>query len=142
MVLAPRDISGRSTGSQNPGQFDEHEERAFAGIGYDALLSSTAGWGGSVKPEPDTDRPNPDSTTPFEFDNDEHYAAFADACDQEESLHTEMQGAVMLRGPGASLVELRGTFVRTGTPGVRENGSGRVGAPEGVWRPSMTEEDR
>ena len=51
MVLAPRDISGRSTGSQNPGQFDEHEERAFAGIGYDALLSSTAGWGGSVKPE-------------------------------------------------------------------------------------------
>ena len=41
MVLAPRDISGRSTGSQNPGQFDEHEERTFAGIGYDALLTST-----------------------------------------------------------------------------------------------------
>ena len=30
MVLAPRDILGRLTGSQNPGQFDEHEERAFA----------------------------------------------------------------------------------------------------------------
>ena len=43
MVLAPRDISGRSTGSQNPGQFDEHEERKFTGFGYDALLKSTAG---------------------------------------------------------------------------------------------------
>ena len=40
MVSVLRDISGRSTGSQNPGQFDEREERAFAGIGYDALLSS------------------------------------------------------------------------------------------------------
>ena len=45
MVLAPRDISGRSTGSQNPGQFDEHEERKFTGFGYDGLLASTAGWG-------------------------------------------------------------------------------------------------
>ena len=34
MVSAPRDISGRSTGSQNQGQFDAHEERTFAGIGY------------------------------------------------------------------------------------------------------------
>ena len=47
MVLAPRDISGRSTGSQNPGQFDEHEERKFSDFGYDALLKSTAGWGSS-----------------------------------------------------------------------------------------------
>ena len=58
--------AGRSTGSQNPGQCDEHEERVFAGIGYDALLSSTAGWGGSVKPESDTDRPNPVPTTPID----------------------------------------------------------------------------
>ena len=46
MVLAPRDISSTRT------------RRGFAGIGYDDLLSSTAGWGGSVKPESDTDRPN------------------------------------------------------------------------------------
>ena len=36
MVSALRDILGRSTASQNPGQFDEKEERAFAGIGYNA----------------------------------------------------------------------------------------------------------
>ena len=76
VVLAPRDMSGRSSGSQNPGQFDERKERAFAGIG----------WGGSVKPESDTDRPNRASTTPFEFDNDEDYVAFADAREKEESL--------------------------------------------------------
>ena len=86
MVLAPRDISGRSTGSQNPGQFDEQEERAFAGIGYDALLASTAGWGSSVKQESDTNRPNPVSTTNFEFNDDEDYAAFADRREEEESL--------------------------------------------------------
>ena len=84
--MAPRDISGRSAGSQNPGQFDEREERAFAGIGYDDLLSSTAGWGGGVKHESDTDRPNPASAAPFEFDNDEDYAAFADGRDEEENL--------------------------------------------------------
>ena len=86
MVLAPRDISGRSTGSQNPGQFDEHEERTFADIGYDALLTSTAGWGGSVKQESDADRPNPVSMAKFEFNDDEDYAAFADGRDEEESL--------------------------------------------------------
>ena len=86
MVLAPRDSSGRSTGSQNPGQFDEQEERAFAGIGYDALLASKAGWGSSVKQESDTNRPNPVSTTNFEFNDDEDYAAFADRREEEESL--------------------------------------------------------
>ena len=50
MVLALRDILGRATGSQNPGQFDEREEGAFAGIGYDALLTSTAGWGSGIGP--------------------------------------------------------------------------------------------
>ena len=85
MVPAPRDISGRSTGSQNPGQFDEHEERTIAGIGYDALLKSTAGWGSSMKQESDADRPNPVSTAKFEFNDDEDYAAFADR-DEEESL--------------------------------------------------------
>ena len=74
MVLAPRDISGRSTGSQNPGQFDEHEEKKFTGFGYDALLKSTAGWGSSAKQESDADRPNP-AAAEFEFDNDEDYAA-------------------------------------------------------------------
>ena len=45
MVLVPGGIPGRSTGSQNPGQFDEHEERKFSDFGYDDLLKSTAGWG-------------------------------------------------------------------------------------------------
>ena len=85
MVSAPRDISGRSTGSQNPGQFDERVERTFTGIGYDALLTSTAGWGSSVKQESDADRPNSVSTK-FEFNDDEDYAAFADRRDEEESL--------------------------------------------------------
>ena len=39
-----------------------------------------------MKPESDTDRPNPVSTTPFEFDNDDEYAALADAREREESL--------------------------------------------------------
>ena len=85
MVLAPRDISGRSTGSQNPGQFDEREEKKFTGFGYDALLKSAAGWGSSAKQESDADRPNP-AATEFEFDNDEGYAAFADRRDEEENL--------------------------------------------------------
>ena len=39
MFLAPRDISGQSTCSQNPGQFDECEERKFTGISRDDLIS-------------------------------------------------------------------------------------------------------
>ena len=116
MVLAPRDILGRSTGSQNPGQFDEYEERAFAGIGYDALLSSTAGWGGSVKPESDADRPNPVSMTPFEFDNDEDYVAFADAREKEESLsyrnarsRDAARARSLTRGPARDIREDRDT---------------------------------
>ena len=85
MILAPRDISGRASGSQNPDQFDEREERAFAGIGYDALLASTAGWGSSVKQESDANRIDPDSVT-FEFNDDDDYAAFADNRDEEENL--------------------------------------------------------
>ena len=85
MVPALRDISGRSTGSQNPGQFDEHVERTFTGIGYDALLTSTAGWGSSVKQESDADRPNP-AVAKFEFNDDDDYAAFADRRDEEENL--------------------------------------------------------
>ena len=84
MVLAPRDISGRSTGSQNPSQFDEHEERKFTGFGYDALLKSTAGWGSSAKQESDADRPNP-AAAKFEYDNDEDYTDFADRRDEEEN---------------------------------------------------------
>ena len=85
MVSAPRDISGRSIGSQNLGQFDEHVERTFTGIGYNALLTLTAGWGSSVKQESDADRPNSVSTK-FEFNDDEDYAAFADRRNEEKSL--------------------------------------------------------
>ena len=41
--------------------------------------------------------------------------------------HAEMLGSVMLRGPGASLVEPPGTFVLTGTPEAREREPGIVG---------------
>ena len=85
MVPAPRDISRRSTGAQNPGQFDEHMERKFTGIGYDALLTSAAGWGSSVKQESDADRPSP-AAAKFELDDDDDHAALADRRDEEENL--------------------------------------------------------
>ena len=78
MVLAPGGIPGRSTGSQNPGQFDEREERKFSDFGYDDLLKSTAGWGSSSK----QGRPNP-ITAKSEFYDDEDYN-FAD----EEEGHS------------------------------------------------------
>ena len=112
MVLVPGGIPGRSTGSQNPGQFDEH--------GYDDLLKLIAGWGSSSKQGSDAGRPNPNTaksesyddegynfadeeeshsrrnvgsratarTSPaaakFEVDDDDEYAAFADRRDEEE----------------------------------------------------------
>ena len=79
LVRAPRDTSGQPTGIQNPGQQDEHEERILAGIGYDALLSSTAGWGSDMRLESDADRHNQVSTNPDEHGDDQEYAAFADA---------------------------------------------------------------
>ena len=39
-----------------------------------------------MKQESDADRPNPVSTAKFELNDDEDYAAFADRCDEEESL--------------------------------------------------------
>ena len=141
MVSAPRDISGRSTGSQNPGQFDEHEERTFAGIGYDALLTSTAGWGSSVKQESDADRPNPVSTAKFEFNDDEDYAAFADRRDEEESLsyrNARSRAAArprsLSRGAARDLRDDRDTR--------RERARDSRGTFLGVWRPSMTGKDR
>ena len=71
MVLAPRDILGRSTGSQNPGQFDEHEERKFSDFGYDALLKSTAGWGSSSKQGSDAGRPNPNTAKSESYDGED-----------------------------------------------------------------------
>ena len=95
MVLAPRDISGRSTGSQNPGQFDEHEERKFTGFGYDDLLKSTAGWGGSAKQESDADRPNP-VIADFEFDNGEDYN-FADEEEDQSRRNARSRAAARPR---------------------------------------------
>ena len=40
-----------------PRSFDERVERTFTGVGYEAMLTSTAGWGSSVKQESDADRP-------------------------------------------------------------------------------------
>ena len=42
MVLVPGVIPGRSTGSQNPGQFDEHEERKFSDFGYQPQVGAVA----------------------------------------------------------------------------------------------------
>ena len=88
MVLVPGGIPGRSTGSQNPGQFDEREERKFSDFGYDA----TAGWGSSSKQGSDAGRPNPNTAKSESYD-DEGYN-FAD----EEESHAEMQAAVRLQG--------------------------------------------
>ena len=137
----PRDISGRSTGSQNPGQFDEHEERTFTGIGYDALLTSTAGWGSSAKQESDADRLNPVSTK-FEFNNDEDYAACADRRDEEESLARRSARSRAAARPRSLSRGAARTFMLTGTPGARERGLETAGTFFGVWRPSMTGEDR
>ena len=76
MVLVPGGIPGRSTGSQNPGQFDEHEERKFSDFGYDDLLKSTAGWGSSSKQGSDAGTPNPNTAKSESYD-DEGYN-FAD----------------------------------------------------------------
>ena len=56
--------------------------------------------------------------------------------------HDEMLGSVMLRGPGASLVEPPGTFALTGMPEAREREPETVGKLFGDWRPSMTVRDR
>ena len=95
MILAPRDISGRSTGSQNPGQFDEHEERKFTGFGYDALLKSTAGWGSSSKQGSDADRPNP-NTAKSEFDTGEEYN-FADEEEDQSRRNARIRDAARPR---------------------------------------------
>ena len=80
MVLVPGGIPGRSTGSQNPGQFDEHEERKFSDFGYDNLLKSTAGWGSSSKQGSDAGRPNPDTAKSESYDDEGYNFA-----DEEES---------------------------------------------------------
>ena len=53
-----------------------------------------------------------------------------------------MLESVLPRGPGASLVELPGTFMLTRTPGAREREPGIAGKFLGDWRPSMTGRDR
>ena len=72
-------------------------------------------------------RPNPVLTAPFEFDNDEDYAAFADAREKEESLayrnarsRDAARARSLTRGPAL------GTCVWTLTPGVTESGLGTV----------------
>ena len=80
MVLVPGGIPGRSTGSQNPGQFDEHKERKFSDFGYDDLLKSTAGWGSSSKQGSDAGRPNPNTAKSESYDDEGYNFA-----DEEES---------------------------------------------------------
>ena len=80
MVLVPGGIPGRSTGSQNPGQFDEHDKRKFSDFGYDDLLKSTAGWGSSSKQGSDAGRPNPNTAKSESYDDEGYHFA-----DEEES---------------------------------------------------------
>ena len=103
MVLAPRGIPGRSTGSQNPGQFDEHEERKFSDFGYDALLKSTAGWGSSSKQGSDAGRPNPNTAKSESYDGEDYN--FAD----EEESHSRRyagNGAAARTSPAAAKFEV------------------------------------
>ena len=75
-----------------------------------------------MKQESDADRPNPVSTAKFEFNDDEDYAAFADGRDEEESLSYRNARS---RAAGVSPVELQGTLVWIGIPGVEEKGRER-----------------
>ena len=95
MVLAPRDISGRSTGSQNPGQFDEHEERKFTDFGYDALLKSTAGWGSSSKQGSDAGRPNPNTAKSESYDGEDYN--FADEEEDQSRQNARIRDAARPR---------------------------------------------
>ena len=95
MVLAPRDISGRSTGSQNPGQFDEHEERKFSDFGYDALLKSTAGWGSSSKQGSDAGRPNPNTAKSESYDGEDYN--FADEEEDQSRRNARIRDAARPR---------------------------------------------
>ena len=137
MVLAPRDISGRSTGSQNPGQFDEHEERKFSDFGYDALLKSAAGWGSSSKQGSDAGRPNPNTAKSESYDGEDYN--FADEEEDQSRRNARIRDAAR---PKTSLVEPPGTFVLTGTSEARERGPGTVGKFFQNWRPSMAVRDR
>ena len=103
MVLAPGGIPGRSTGSQNPGQSDEHEERKFSDFGYDALLKSTAGWGSSSKQGSDADRPNPNTAKSESYDGEGYNFA-----DEEESHSRRNAGnrAAARTGPAAAKFEV------------------------------------
>ena len=96
MVLAPRDISGRSTGAQNPGQFDEHEERKFSDFGYDALLKSTAGWGSSSKQGSDAGRPNPNTAKSESYYDGEDYN-FADEEEDQSRRNARIRDAARPR---------------------------------------------
>ena len=102
MVLAPRGISGRPTGSQNPGQFDEHEEKKFTGFGYDALLKSTAGWGSSSKQGSDADRPNPDTAKSELYDGEDFN--FADE-EEDQSRRNAGNRAAARPSPAAAKFE-------------------------------------
>ena len=95
MVLAPRGISGRSTGSQNPGQFDEHEERKFSDFGYDALLKSTAGWGSSSKQGSDAGRPNPNTAKSESHDGEDYN--FADEEEDQSRRNARIRDAARPR---------------------------------------------
>ena len=103
MVLVPGGIPGRSTGSQNPGQFDEHEERKFSDFGYDDLLKSTAGWGSSSKQGSDAGRPNPNTAKSESYDDEGYNFA-----DEEESHSRRNAGsrATARTSPAAAKFEV------------------------------------
>ena len=103
MVLVPGGIPGRSTGSQNPGQFDEHEERKFSDFGYDDLLKSTAGWGSSSKQGSDAGRLNPNTAKSESYDDEGYNFA-----DEEESHSRRNAGsrATARTSPAAAKFEV------------------------------------
>ena len=138
MVLAPRDISGRSTGSQNPGQFDEHEERKFSDFGYDALLKSTAGWGSSSKQGSDAGRPNPNTAKSESYDGEDYN--FADEEEDQSRQNARIRDAARPRS--LSRGAARDLRVDRDARSERERELGIVGKFFGDWRPSMIMRDR
>ena len=98
MVLVPGGIPGRSTGSQNPGQFDEHEAEI-----HGDLLKSTAGWGSSSKRGSDADRPNPITAKSESYDGEDYN--FADEEESHSRRSVGNRGAVRTR-PAAAKFEV------------------------------------
>ena len=154
MVLVPGGIPGRSTGSQNPGQPQVGavaQSRDLMPVGPTLILpnlslmmtkvtilrmrrrairaemQAAVRLQGLVPPLPSLRSMMMTSMPRLRI-----------AVMRRRTNHDEMLGSVMLRGPGASLVEPPGTFALTGMPEAREREPGTVDTPNVPPFPNIT----